>query len=169
MGISRLGQSGMVEDQIWLPPGYEWRPGSEADHLQVRWWLQATLQEAFPQQQEWDHLGETIDRLFDPPRTPCWWIWSQGAERAAGCVWVGASIDQVTNDRIAYVFLLRVDPEHRRQGLGQALIRRVESWAQAQGLAGVLLQVFSHNQPALDLYSKAGFVTQGHWLQKSLR
>ncbi len=158
----------MTADPIELPPGYDWRRGSQEDHLRVRWWLQATLQEAFPQQHHWDHLQDTIDRLFDPPRTPCWWIWPQGDVQPVGCVWVGTSIDQVTNDRVAYIFLLRVAPEHRRQGLGRALIRKVETWARSEGLAGVLLQVFSHNQPALDLYGQAGFVTQGHWLQKSL-
>lgn len=158
----------MTEDQVCLPPGYRWHPGSKSDHLQVRWWLQATLQEAFPHQSHWDHLQDTIDRLYDPPRTPCWWILPPDRAQAIGCVWAGTSLDQVTNARIAYVFLLRVDPSYRRRGLGRALIQQVEIWAEAQGLSGVLLQVFAHNQPALDLYAKVGFVTQGHWLQKSL-
>lgn len=158
----------MPDQKAKLPPGYCWREGTRWDHAQIQWWLQATLQEAFPEQTHWDHLQGTIERLYDPPQTPCWWILSQSSSQVVGCVWVGTSLDQVTNQRVAYVFLLRVDPEHRRQGLGRVLIQQVESWSREQRLAGVLLQVFSHNQPALSLYTQQGFTTQGYWLHKAI-
>ncbi|MEN9226976.1 MAG: GNAT family N-acetyltransferase [Thermostichus sp. HHBFW_bins_43] len=158
----------MSESGILLPPGYRWRTGSAWDRPRVRQSLQATLQEAFPEQAHWDHLEITLDRLFDPPSTPCWWILEEATGEPVGCVWVGISTDQATYRRVAYIFLLWVDPGHRRRGLGRALIQQVERWGSQQQLAAITLQVYHHNQAALSLYRQADFAVQGYWLHKPL-
>ncbi|MCF2970881.1 GNAT family N-acetyltransferase [Synechococcus sp. Nb3U1] len=158
----------MPEQGIPLPPGYRWRIGSAWDRPRIRQGLQATLQESFPEQTNWDHLEATLDRLFDPPHTPCWWILKEETAEPVGCVWVGISTDQATYQRVAYIFLLWVDPAHRRQGLGKALIQQVEQWGSQQQLAAITLQVYHHNQAALSLYQQADFTVQGYWLHKSL-
>ncbi|MEN9229331.1 MAG: GNAT family N-acetyltransferase [Thermostichus sp. DG02_5_bins_236] len=158
----------MAEPGIPLPPGYRWRVGSAWDRPRIRQGLQATLQESFPEQTHWDHLETTLDRLFDPPNTPCWWILKEETAEPVGCVWAGISTDQATNRRVAYIFLLWVDPGHRRQGLGQALIQQVERWGSQQQLAAITLQVYRDNQAALKLYQQADFTVQGYWLHKPL-
>jgi len=50
-------------------------------------------------------------------------------------------------------------PEHRRQGIGTALMRYVEDW-QELGAIQIGLQVFQSNQPALNLYNQLGYQTQ---------
>jgi ribosomal protein S18 acetylase RimI-like enzyme len=84
------------------------------------------------------------------------------------CLWVGNAIDQVSGDRHAHIFLLYVVPEHRRQGIGKALMQYVEKWAIARGDRQIGLQVFQSNQPALNLYNQLGYQTQSLWMLKEL-
>ncbi len=58
------------------------------------------------------------------------------------CVWVGNAVDQAQGDRHAHIFLLYVVPEHRRRGIGTALMRYVEAWARVRGDRQIGLQVF---------------------------
>ena len=84
------------------------------------------------------------------------------------CLWVGNAIDQVRGDRHAHIFLLYVVPEHRRRGIGTALMRYVESWARTKGDRQIGLQVFESNKAALNLYNQLGYQTQSLWMIKSL-
>jgi ribosomal protein S18 acetylase RimI-like enzyme len=81
---------------------------------------------------------------------------------------VGNSIDQVRGDRHAHIFLLYVVSEHRRRGIGKALMEYVENWAMTRGDRQIGLQVFKSNQPALNLYNQLGYETQSLWMVKSL-
>jgi ribosomal protein S18 acetylase RimI-like enzyme len=153
---------------VTLPSGYIWQEGRRQDAHRLQHWLAATLQESFPEQHSWSHLQATVEQLYDPPTTPCWWIRWQADGSFVGCGWAGISRDQVTHDRIAYIFLIRVDPAHRRQGLGRSLLQAIMAWAKSQDLRGLSLQVFSHNEPALRFYQQLGFHLQGYWMGKSL-
>ncbi|NJM72353.1 MAG: GNAT family N-acetyltransferase [Scytonema sp. RU_4_4] len=84
------------------------------------------------------------------------------------CLWVGNAIDQIQGDRHAHIFLLYVAPEHRRQGIGTALMRYVEDWARARGDRQIALQVFKTNTAALNLYNQLDYQTQSLWMVKSL-
>jgi RimJ/RimL family protein N-acetyltransferase len=57
---------------------------------------------------------------------------------------------------------LMVASRHRRRGVGSALLAAVEQWARAAGIAKLELHVFPHNEPAIALYEKAGYVREGH-------
>jgi ribosomal protein S18 acetylase RimI-like enzyme len=83
-------------------------------------------------------------------------------------LWVGNAIDQVQGDRHAHIFLLYVVPEHRRQGIGTALMQYVENWAKARGDHQIGLQVFQTNTAALNLYNQLGYQSQSLWMVKSL-
>jgi ribosomal protein S18 acetylase RimI-like enzyme len=84
------------------------------------------------------------------------------------CLWVGNAIDQVQGNRHAHIFILYVVPEHRRRGIGRALMRYVENWAIQRGDRQIGLQVFQSNKPALNLYNQLGYQTQSIWMVKSL-
>ncbi|WP_313934733.1 MULTISPECIES: GNAT family N-acetyltransferase [unclassified Nostoc] len=84
------------------------------------------------------------------------------------CLWVGNAVDQVSGDRHAHIFLLYVVPEHRRRGIGKALMQYVENWAIERGDRQIGLQVFQSNQPALNLYNQLGYQTQSLWMLKEL-
>jgi ribosomal protein S18 acetylase RimI-like enzyme len=143
--------------------------------------MQWTYKERFPEQ-DFSHLARTVEQYLSPD-TPLWWVDVEEAGETGeagqvnklnfpsspvGCVWVGNVIDQVSGDRHAHIFLLYVVPEHRRRGIGKALMRYVENWAMARGDRQIGLQVFQSNQPALNLYNQLGYQTQSLLMLKPL-
>lgn len=158
-----------------LLPGYLVRPGSGLDRALLVKFMQRTYQELF-HEQDFSHLARTVEQYFSR-ETPLWWVefLSKGAgENIApspppvACIWVGNAVDQAQGDRHAHLFLLYVVPEHRRRGIGTALMRYVEAWARVRGDRQIGLQVFQSNQPALNLYNQLGYQTQSVWMVKSL-
>jgi ribosomal protein S18 acetylase RimI-like enzyme len=63
-----------------------------------------------------------------------------------------------------YVISLAVAPDHRSQGVGSALLRRVVEEALQAGLRSVSLDVALRNEGAIRFYQREGFVTvaEGH-------
>lgn len=136
--------------------------------------MQLTYQEIYPDGGFY-HLAATIEQYFSS-QTPLWWVdvaaeeisSPQGFRQPVGCLWLGNAIDQVSGDRHAHIFLVYVTPEHRRRGIGSALVRHAEAWAVSRGDRQIGLQVFVTNQPALNLYRQLGYQTQSLWMLKPL-
>jgi ribosomal protein S18 acetylase RimI-like enzyme len=158
--------------------------------------MQRTYQDMFPCE-DFSHLARTVEQYFSS-ETPLWWVDFVGGDKGdkaaisssspssplppnptswgpqsppsspVACLWVGNSIDQVRGDRHAHIFLLYVVSEHRRRGIGKALMEYVENWAMTRGDRQIGLQVFKSNQPALNLYNQLGYETQSLWMVKSL-
>ena len=57
---------------------------------------------------------------------------------------------------------LMVAASHRRQGIGWALLEAAADWARGSDIAKLELHVFPHNEPAIALYERFGFVREGH-------
>jgi RimJ/RimL family protein N-acetyltransferase len=57
---------------------------------------------------------------------------------------------------------LMVAADHRRRGIGRALLEQAVKWARANGIAKLELHVFPYNEPALALYERFGFVREGY-------
>jgi putative acetyltransferase len=57
---------------------------------------------------------------------------------------------------------LMVAADARRQGVGWALLEQAVDWARAGGVTKLELHVFPHNEPAIRLYEKFGFVKEGY-------
>lgn len=159
---------------------YQLRLGSERERATLVKFLQLSYQELFPEQGDFSHLPETVKRYFSR-ETPLWWVESADATVNGGslivppppsqlvaCLWMGNAIDQLQGDRHAHIFLLYVMPEHRRRGVGSALMRHAEDWARARGDRQIGLQVFQSNKPALNLYHHLGYQAQSLWMVKSL-
>ena len=53
---------------------------------------------------------------------------------------------------------ITVAPEHRRRGLGLAVMAALVGWAAERGATTAYLQVLGDNEPALALYERLGFV-----------
>lgn len=171
-----------------LLPGYTIRSGSSLDRALLIKFMQLTYQELFPEQ-DFSHLARTVEQLFSK-ETPLWWVnfvgkqldkidlgvmeafnsppASPASSAPIACLWVGNGIDQVRGDRHANIFLLYVKPEHRRLGIGTALMRYVENWAMDRGDRFIGLQVFESNTPALNLYNQLGYQTQSLWMLKPI-
>lgn len=163
-----------------LPSGYHFRQGSQLDRALLLKFMHLTYLELSPEA-ELSPLTQTIEAHFSQ-ETPLWWVdWHPAARpvttptlpaatasQPIACLWLGTAIDQVQGYKNAYIFLLYVKPEHRRQGIGTALMHHAERYAQARGDRQIGLQVFQSNQAALSLYQQLGYRTQSLWLVKPL-
>ena len=56
---------------------------------------------------------------------------------------------------------LMVAADHRRRGIGTALLDAAVAWARDASVRKLELHVFPHNEPALSLYERYGFRTEG--------
>ena len=55
-----------------------------------------------------------------------------------------------------------VAADARRRGIGQALLAEAADWARRVGVRKLELHVFPHNEPAIRLYERFGFVQEGY-------
>ena len=144
---------------INLPEGYQLKIGTKHDRDLLLAYMKLTYQEFYPKQKNFEHLNVTVNQYFSD-RTPLWLIEKNSKlnnKSTVGCLWMGKAIDQKDGESYAYIFLLFVNPEHRRLGLGKALIQVAENYARDQGNRAIGLQVFVNNQTAMDLYQNSGF------------
>ncbi|MCP3849936.1 MAG: GNAT family N-acetyltransferase [Gammaproteobacteria bacterium] len=61
----------------------------------------------------------------------------------------------------AHVYQMWVSQEYRGNGIGRALLSKIEAWAQAFNLCTLSLEVTINNMEAVYLYISAGFVPSG--------
>lgn len=154
------------KDKIVVIPGYTLRTGTKSERALLVKFLQQMYQELYPEQ-DFSHLAQTVEQYYSS-KTPVWWVEedSSAAKAPVGCLWLGNAIDQVSGSRHAHIFMLYVAPEHRRRGIGKALVRHAEAWAKQRGDRQIGLQVFVKNQSALNLYRQLGYETQSLWMLK---
>jgi len=159
-----------------LLPDYTVRTGSTKDSALLLKFMQRTYQDMFGGQ-DFSHLSQTVEQYLSK-KTPLWWV-EYSAEKnelvknisqthPIACLWMGNAIDQITGLRHAHIFLLYVMPEHRRKGIGTALMQYAENWARKRGDMQIALQVFQRNTPAISLYNQLGYQTQSLWMIKPL-
>jgi RimJ/RimL family protein N-acetyltransferase len=62
-----------------------------------------------------------------------------------------------------------VDAPWRGRGVGSALLQAAIDWARAEGLHKLSLEVFAHNEAAIAVYRKHGFVEEGRRIMQYRR
>jgi RimJ/RimL family protein N-acetyltransferase len=60
---------------------------------------------------------------------------------------------------------LMVAASHRRRGIGTALLAAADEWARAMGVTKIELHVFPHNEAAIALYERCGYLREGYRLR----
>jgi GNAT superfamily N-acetyltransferase len=93
------------------------------------------------------------------------------AERGASVVGiVGACITLFyqRNGSCARLIVLAVDPAHRREGIGPALLTAVEHWASSRGAVEILYNPGHQRHDLQNFYSRMGFTNTGLRFAKSL-
>jgi L-amino acid N-acyltransferase YncA len=94
------------------------------------------------------------------------------AANSSDCVWVAVGDGSVQGALLARAHAhpaftgviqlgLSVHPDHRREGLGRALMMTAITWARAQSCRRLQLAVVASNRPALALFESVGFVAEG--------
>jgi ribosomal protein S18 acetylase RimI-like enzyme len=76
--------------------------------------------------------------------------------------------DEVSMSPQAFVAYMAVEPEHRRRGIGRALLNAAEGVARERGLPMIAMMVTEGNVPALELYTSSGYSTERRLLCKPL-
>jgi ribosomal protein S18 acetylase RimI-like enzyme len=146
---------------------YRLKRGKTSDLKTLLNFMQRAYQELSPDT-ELSYLAETVQQLWSE-QAPFWLVEEfPEQDEFSGCVWLGTAIDPMTGDRVPHIFLLYIDPRHRRRGLGSALMHHAETWAISQGHDQLGLHVFTENTPALALYKALGYSPQSIFLQKQL-
>lgn len=152
-----------------LPPRYTPKQGTgtKQDRVQLECFL--SLAYGFEQMSPRPkHLADMVENFFDAHHTPLFFVTSQDQDQPVGCLWMGRATDQRSGTAQAYIFLVAVDPEHQRQGIGTYLLSKAQEQTQQWGLSELALQVYADNQSALKLYEKLGFVVKSQLLAWTL-
>ncbi|MEO0535408.1 MAG: N-acetyltransferase [Cyanobacteria bacterium P01_A01_bin.123] len=153
--------------------GYQLIQGSTLDRARLIGFMQRTYQE-LGNGQDTDHLLQTVDQYLSQ-ETPLWWVIAESASNSGNprtlippvaCLWLGTAIDQRNGDHHAYLLLLYVLPEHRRRGIGLALMQQAHQWSKARGDRQISLQVFEDNSAALSLYKQLGYQTTARLMHR---
>lgn len=84
---------------------------------------------------------------------------SDSETRAAPAV-VGEVAVNLAPDGVANLFMMLLDG-WRGRGIGTSLLDAGIAWARTAGAHKVALEVWPHNEPALRLYRRAGFIEEG--------
>jgi ribosomal protein S18 acetylase RimI-like enzyme len=75
----------------------------------------------------------------------------------------GYSVTGIAGTR-GYLQRLAVNPDQHGQGLGTALVAESLRWLQRSGGRHAIVNTQFHNEPALRLYRRCGFVPEPDWL-----
>ncbi|HJU36663.1 MAG TPA: GNAT family N-acetyltransferase [Gaiellaceae bacterium] len=128
-----------------------------------------------PKRREIDALAGTFDRYrvhygeaSDVPRSAKWLEQNLGrgrlrafvAEDVGTLLGFALTMEVPASVRLQHFWQIRdlfVLPEHRRQGIGRALLDSVRTAAVASGALRLVLQTEADNDPALRLYTDSGY------------
>jgi ribosomal protein S18 acetylase RimI-like enzyme len=86
---------------------------------------------------------------------------------AVGRVWLGLNHPRGTPD-CAFLYDIEVEEPYRSQGYGRALLAGAEDAARSRGVAGLELNVFGDNTPAIALYRSAGYIVVQQQMRTTL-
>ena len=105
-----------------------------------------------------DYVGERLDEWLAAPD-------SMTVVAEAGGEAVAIARGALLSPTEAWSQGLRVHPDHRRRGLGTALLEHLATWAGAAGARVMRLSAETGNGPALSLFPGLGFRPIGDWLE----
>lgn len=86
----------------------------------------------------------------------------------SGCMFVAETEEgivgsaSVENDRGLVDLGMLVEQGHRGKGIGSKLLEACIDWARSMGAHKVILQVWPHNEAAIQLYERFGFEREGY-------
>ena len=133
--------------------------------LSVRPVTEADLSEWFRLRQKlWDatspadHQEEMLD-ILDHPDTQLVLVADAGDGKLTG--FLEASIrpfvEDCESDNVGYLEGWFVDPDHRRRGIGRALVDAAENWARTRGATEMASDAEIGNDPSLSAHAKLGY------------
>jgi ribosomal-protein-alanine N-acetyltransferase len=109
---------------------------------------------------------------FQPPFRFSRTYLHQLVQSEASATWIAESDDVIAGFAVvewgpgrgateAYIQTIEVAPDHRRHGIGNELLRRLEDSAKAAAANSIWLHVDAENEPAIKLYEAHGYRHEG--------
>ncbi len=136
--------------------GVEIREATLADEAEILPMMRALAEQppALPFDEQ--EIGDTL-RLFlaNPESGRFWLVRCEG--RSVGYVVLTLGFSFEYRGRDAFIDELYINPEFRRRGLGRVAIQHAEERARELGVTAIHLEVDPDNDPALELYRRAGY------------
>jgi ribosomal protein S18 acetylase RimI-like enzyme len=90
----------------------------------------------------------------------------EDGDEPVGALWIAER--DAYGRRIAWVYDVEIDEEHRGRGLGRAAMLLCEEEARRRGIDRVELNVFGGNEVARNLYRSLGYSETSVWMGKDL-
>ena len=85
-----------------------------------------------------------------------------------GWAWLGLTDPRTGSADTAYLYDIRVMPEHRRRGYAKAMLDAIEAIAGQAGAQRLALNVFGANRGAIALYTARGYAVTMQQMAKEL-
>ncbi len=89
------------------------------------------------------------------------WFVALDGEQIVGfiCVWCREQLDEYMSEPLecAYISDLVVLAEHRRRGIGPALVEYAENYAKERGISLIKIGSLARNNLSMDLYRRLGY------------
>lgn len=122
-----------------------------------------------PEQVATAHAAEAMGRLWPEGRPAAGnHVFAAEVEgEVVGWLWL-AEQSQGGPEGQGWIYDVQIDPEHRGQGYGRALVSAAEDKAREFGCSTLGLNVFGRNDTAISLYQSMGFQTSSLQLSKPL-
>jgi mycothiol synthase len=169
-GVQMRLEAGQAVADAVFPAGYTVRPYSEINDPGV---VQQALNRGFIG--HWENRERPLDdiehRLQEAHNRPAGiFIAHDAAGDIAGICWAGYNTEHnaQAGEKLGYIHSLGVSPEHRRAGLGRALLLRGIAWLRAEGMEPIELDAIGNNELALPLYEGTGFHVKRRWSEYRL-
>jgi ribosomal protein S18 acetylase RimI-like enzyme len=83
-----------------------------------------------------------------------------------GILWF--ALEERQGRSVAFVYDIRINEEHQRQGYGSQAFREMEKQVRALEGSRIALHVFGQNRGAQDMYTKLGYATTSVMMAKEL-
>ena len=107
-----------------------------------------------------------VAELSPPLGAPCAWPAAEGA--VVGYAWLGLAEPRTGSTETAWLYDIRVAPEHRRRGHAAAMLTALEAVAREAGARSLGLNVFGPNRAAIALYTAQGYEVTTQQMAKRL-
>jgi ribosomal protein S18 acetylase RimI-like enzyme len=108
-------------------------------------------------------VRDVLRRLLASPELGRTWIFFDG-EIPVGYIVLTFGYSFEYHGRDSFIDELYIEPEYRRQGIGRRAMQFVEERARELGVNAIHLEVDHGNDPAAELYRRAGYVDHARFL-----